>query len=222
MMDVLYVLGNGSRFDNLEFRLSLRSLEKHAQNLGRVFICGYKPDWIQNVVHIPCDDPYQREKNVFNKMLKACDSDISNDFLFMNDDFYMVQDFNCESYPYFVNGDVVFIDNPSRYQKIQNKTLRKLQSMGFEKVLDFRAHCPMRINKQKFKQLNGYFVTTLKDECGYSPRLLYGTMFADWIQRAPDCKIWNLVQLQTMELPLVNILKLYTQQVLILKIPMVN
>lgn len=39
-MDVCYVLGIGSLYDNLELRLSLRSLEKNAKNLESIFIIG--------------------------------------------------------------------------------------------------------------------------------------------------------------------------------------
>lgn len=37
-MDILYILGNGSVHDNMEIRLSLRTVEKYAKNLDRVFI----------------------------------------------------------------------------------------------------------------------------------------------------------------------------------------
>jgi len=45
-VDVVYPLSNGSHWDNNELRYSLRSLEKYALNLGRVFVVGppRKPD----------------------------------------------------------------------------------------------------------------------------------------------------------------------------------
>ena len=89
-MDALYVLGNSSEYDNLELRLSLRSLERNAKGLESVFIVGEKPRWIKNVVHIPVDDVYTRENNVFRKILTACKLDISKNFFFMNDDFYIM------------------------------------------------------------------------------------------------------------------------------------
>ena len=58
MIDFLYVLGSGSEYNNLELRLSLRSIDKYAHNLGRVFIVGEKPDWIKNVIHIPVKDEF--------------------------------------------------------------------------------------------------------------------------------------------------------------------
>ena len=42
-MDVLYYIGAGSMRQNIELRLSLRSLEKHGKNIDRVFLVGNKP-----------------------------------------------------------------------------------------------------------------------------------------------------------------------------------
>ena len=47
-MDTLYVLGNSSKYDNLELRLLPRSLEQNTKGLESVFIVGEKPDWIKN------------------------------------------------------------------------------------------------------------------------------------------------------------------------------
>lgn len=189
-MDALYVLGNSSQYNNLELRLSLRSLEQNAKDLESVFIVGEKPDWIKNVVHIPVDDVYTRENNVFRKILTACKLDISENFLFMNDDFYMMKPFIMEDYPYFVNGEVVCISKPSLYQMVQNKTLNELQSKGIERVMDYRVHSPIVFNKEKFLTLEGYYKSTKLERVGYSPRMLYGNFFVDNYIQADDCKLW--------------------------------
>lgn len=190
-MDALYVLGKSSQYDNLELRLSLRSLERNAKDLESVFIVGEKPNWIKNVVHIPVDDVYTRENNVFRKILTACKLDISENFFFMNDDFYMTRPFIMGDYPFFVNGVVEGIQNPSRYQKVQNKTLNCLQSNGINMVMDYRVHCPIIFNKEKFLQLEKYYKATKFDEVGYSARLLYGNLFADNPIICEDCKLWS-------------------------------
>ena len=190
-MDALYVLGKSSQYDNIELRLSLRSLERNAKDLESVFIVGEKPRWIKNIVHIPVDDVYTRENNVFRKILTACKLDISKNFFFMNDDFYMTRPFTMEDYPYFVNGGVVSIPNPSRYQKIQNKTLDKLQSKGINRVMDYRVHCPIIFNKEKFLKLDSYYKETKLENVGYSARLLYGNLFVDNPIICEDCKLWS-------------------------------
>lgn len=189
-MDALYVLGKTSQYDNLELRLSLRSLEQNAKGLDRVFIVGEKPDWIKGVVHIPVDDVYTRENNVFRKILTACKLDISENFLFMNDDFYIMKPFVMDDYPYFVNGEVVGISKPSLYQMVQNKTLNELQSKGISRVMDYRVHCPIVFNKGKFLLLEEYYKEAKFDKVGYSPRLLYGNLFIDNYIQTGDCKLW--------------------------------
>ena len=77
-MDVCYVLGKGSLYDNLEIRLSLRSIEQNGSNIGRVFVVGEKPDWIQSVVHIPFEEKYTKENNIFGKIITVSKTDISD------------------------------------------------------------------------------------------------------------------------------------------------
>ena len=45
-VDVLYVIGNGSVADNNELRYSLRCLDRHGKNVGRVIISGDIPDFV--------------------------------------------------------------------------------------------------------------------------------------------------------------------------------
>ena len=189
-MDALYVLGKSSKYNNLELRLSLRSLETNAKDLESVFIVGEKPNWIKNVVHIPVDDVYTRENNVFRKILTACKVDISKNFFFMNDDFFMMRPFVMADYPYFVNGEIVGISNPSRYQEIQNKTLNELQSKGITRVMDYRVHCPIVLNKEKFLMLENYYKSGKLEKVGYSPRILYGNFFVEDYIQTDDCKLW--------------------------------
>ena len=41
-MDVLYYIGVGSMRNNMELRLSLRAIEKHCKDLGKVYVVGNK------------------------------------------------------------------------------------------------------------------------------------------------------------------------------------
>lgn len=98
-MDILYVVGKGSEWNNNELRYSLRSIAKNGKNIGRVFLVGCKPDFVSNeVTFIPCDDPYgQPHKNILHKVLYSIEhSDIGNHFLISSDDHYYIKptDFN--------------------------------------------------------------------------------------------------------------------------------
>lgn len=49
-MDVLYIVGTGSKHDNLELRWSLRSLAKFGRGVGRVIVAGVPPAWLSGDV----------------------------------------------------------------------------------------------------------------------------------------------------------------------------
>lgn len=122
-MDVLYVLGTGSTHNNQELRYSLRSLARYAQNIGRVYVVGECPRWInKNVVtHIPCDDPYDRKcKNIWHKVFYATEySNISNEFLLSSDDIFHIKPIDLDNYPYFhKNGGKVGVDSSLRNTRI--------------------------------------------------------------------------------------------------------
>ena len=71
MISVVYPLGTGSKWQNNELRYSLRSLSK-ISGIGDVFIVGEKPDWVRNVIHIPCKDvPFRKEYSIYTKIMAA-------------------------------------------------------------------------------------------------------------------------------------------------------
>ncbi|MBO7733082.1 MAG: hypothetical protein J6S67_11030 [Methanobrevibacter sp.] len=176
-MDILYILGYGSTMYDWEIRLSLRTLDKYATNVDRVFIVGKLPAFVKDVIHIPCGDPYQPSNNHFLKVFAAIDGNISENFLLMNDDFYMMRPFDVEKYPYYVRGKMELIENPSRYQKMLNRTLTYLQDKGHKTVWHYGCHCPIIYNKTNFLQLKPIFEKVKYDLIGLSPRILYGNMF---------------------------------------------
>ena len=95
-----------------------------------------------------------------------------------------------EEYPYFVCGEVVGISNPSLYQMVQNKTLNELDGKGINRVMDYRVHCPIIFNKEKFLLLENYYKATKLEKVGYSARLLYGNLFVENYIQTEDCKLW--------------------------------
>ena len=53
LVDLVYVLGKGSRWQDNELRFSLRSVSKNLSNVGQIFIVGQIPDFVKNCVHVP-------------------------------------------------------------------------------------------------------------------------------------------------------------------------
>lgn len=177
-LDILYILGRGSKHDNMELRLSLRCLEKNCHGMGRVFIVGNKPDWVQNVVHIPAEDTWTAENNAFQKILKACRSDISDTFLLMNDDFFMLKEFDID-YPQYVRGELKITDKDDPYSLSVNKTVEFLNDFGIEMPANFEVHCPILFNKHKFLLLENIAERFKKEQTGLLCRSLYWNIFSN-------------------------------------------
>ncbi len=103
-MDILYVVGKGSACGNMELLFSLRSIAKFGKNVGRVFLVGYKPEFVSDAVtYIPCDDPYPcAHKNILHKVMTAIvESDIDKHFLISSDDHYYTRLTDFDKLPVF-------------------------------------------------------------------------------------------------------------------------
>ena len=133
-MDVVYILNKESQSNDDELMFSLRSLQKYMTDLGKVFIVGDCPDWIHNVIHIPAKDEYsERWKNCMHKVTLACKDDrLSDDFIFMNDDFYATD--------YFIGAELPFYSIKGRDGGVNGPNW-------------FECHRPMRFNKECFLKM---------------------------------------------------------------------
>lgn len=102
-MDAVYILGRGSQASNEEIRHSVRSLDYHMLDLDRVFVVGEDPGFLPSAIHIPCDDTHAEGwKNTYRKVLAACaDERVSDTFLLMNDDFFMLESFMGKEWPFY-------------------------------------------------------------------------------------------------------------------------
>lgn len=153
-MDAVYVLGTGSQADNLELIYSVRSLAMHMLDLENVYVVGEKPRELPGIIHIPakdiCDVPW---KNVYNKTAKACEDErISEEFLFMNDDFFMLEPFYGAEFPFFT---------------IKNG------NGGVDGMQSFHVHCPIRYKKEWYLNMP----LDLNSKGTHSPRSFYGNFY---------------------------------------------
>jgi hypothetical protein len=178
-IDVVYVLGTGSNWSNNEIRFSLRSLEKNLKGMGRVFIVGELPDFIQGVVHIQHPDEYGPaipDGNIIKKVLRAiADPSLSENFLFINDDHVLLKPVVAEKIPYFHKGDLnsfpdSYFENKNRWRKTLKRTRDVLNFKGLT-ALHFDCHTPMLINKTLFPEVMGQFDYGV--DKGYTMKSLY-------------------------------------------------
>lgn len=174
-MDILYYIGKGSHHQNLELRYSLRSLEAHCKDIDNVWIVGNKPHFLNdNVKYLWVEDSGAWWQNAFYKTMAAIEAGISDNFLLMNDDFFMLKDFRAATYPRYHKGEMPD-EAKNKYQEAIVNTKHILQNLG-KSVLHYGVHCPMRINGKKYLQLARFYK---KDFAGgaISARCLYGNLF---------------------------------------------
>lgn len=107
-VDVVYALGTGSIWQDNELRYSLRSLEKYALDLGRVFIVGEKPPWLTGVVHIPVKDTCRcnKDANIINKVRAAIKAGCTERFIFASDDQCLLAPVRLADLPAYASGDL--------------------------------------------------------------------------------------------------------------------
>ncbi len=196
-MDIVYIVGTGSVWQNNELRYSLRSLEQHFR-YNNVVIVGHKPDWVQNVIHIPMVDGYAnvhggKYKNVVKKTIAACEDErVSKHFVLMNDDFFFLQDCT-EIKPYTTGLLQTLIEkytksNRNQYGNALLRTKRILKLHGIEKPLSYAVHYPIVYEKAKFLQM----MNTIDWEANpASWRTLYGNLFQIGSIERKDPKVNN-------------------------------
>jgi len=157
-VDVVIPLGNGSKFDNLELRLALRSIAINLPNINQIWIMTeYAPTWLINVNVVKSPDLYTNNKdaNLFTKVLQACDtSDVAEHFLFWSDDQAILKPVNLNKWPVVINsrGPDKFTNNSTWPKRMQN-TFKYLANKGHNLTYNFDSHVPQMFSKTLFKSL---------------------------------------------------------------------
>lgn len=205
-MDVLYILGNGSRWNNNEIKYSLRSLEKHGKNYGRVFITGEKPYFINDqVIYNYQPDKYIPQINHLLKVLWTFqNTDISDDILLMYDDVFFIKDIDVQNYPFYFRReetpDNFNISNTHTKSLIYTKNV--LTTLG-KPTKDFSLHCPITYNRQKFYEFYEKFKEyndIYSKEFGLSARNAYANNLEIVGEYLPDVKINRILTKRDIEL----------------------
>jgi hypothetical protein len=152
LIDIVYPLGTGSRHSNNELKFSLRSVEKHLTGWNKVWIIGEFPRWgNKQLKYIATDFKYEKALNILEKLKIACEcAEISDDFLYMNDDHIFLENCDAATYPnYYSNEakDEILKNRPfvDPYVEMIKKTDSFMFGMKY-----YDIHKPIIINKKKF------------------------------------------------------------------------
>lgn len=198
-MTFVYPLGSGSKHDNLELKISLRSIEKFA---GEVFVIGEKPHWITGVQYVPFPDhsKHNKDGNMIQKVLKVCGYDWVDDiFIRMSDDHVVLSD-HPKFHPYYyglldsvASGDL----NSDSWKNRALCTVMLLRENDYP-TWNFDTHAPVVVNKHKFVEvmdgIDKYFAFY---DRGYVINSLYFNMctgkYGDVYNQLPDKHVLRLL-----------------------------
>lgn len=157
-MDVLYVIGTGSKWYNYELKYSLRSLEKYGKNVGQIYIVGFKPHFInENVIHIPCDDTKNKKhKCILNKVITAIESGkLPEHFLISSDDHIYVKETDFDKLPVYWYRDFINGSHEKEYMESLLETDQFLKEHNIS-TYSTNPHCNTHFDIKiynKYKEL---------------------------------------------------------------------
>jgi hypothetical protein len=156
MVDIIIPLGIGSKSNDDELRLLLRSIEKNGIGYNKIIIVATKsPNWLQNVELLQYDDILTQNKdgNIINKVLFALKnvSDISNEFVWTCDDCVILQEFDFSAIPPIFNNRSKkdFSEKGNRWQKRIRRTFDFFEERNFPLKHNYESHVPQRFPKNE-------------------------------------------------------------------------
>lgn len=189
-IDVVYPV-QPTRNGNAELRYSLRSLKNMPH--GKVHIFSDRIPWLsKEIVWHPSSDKPGRSRfaNVNETLLRACnDPNVSDPFVFMNDDFYVMKPIT--DLPYYCNGTLQQhwdylhqFYTMSKYMRDLLETQSVLKEMGYG-TIDFEVHAPILFYKDKLKEVLTKFPNTA------CRRTIYGNLMEVPYEQVIDFKIYG-------------------------------
>jgi hypothetical protein len=184
-MDFVYICRDG---ENEELRYSIRSVLLSFPE-AKVWVVGGKPKWYSGN-HVFLEQNDNKYANAVNNLKAVCDtSDISDNFILMNDDFFIIK--KIETIEQFYNGllsekidKFTKITGSSMYIRKLITTNNKLNKLGFTKPLDYELHVPMPMHKAGL-----LYILNQYPECLW--RSMYGNLFNVGGSQMEDVKVYK-------------------------------
>lgn len=185
-MTIMYTIGTGSRWSDNELRYSIRSMVKNTP-VSRIIIVGHKPDWIQNIDHIPFKDGPRKALNIHMKTLAACD--ITDEFIQAADDHFVLKptDFSI----YYHSGPIREKRYTGAYYKITHNTSKAIPNGFF-----FNLHIPMKMNSGKYREIMARYDWSKND---YLVKSLYANNIGVEGMLSKDCKVREFMRLDRIQ-----------------------
>lgn len=195
--DVLIVLGRGSKWSNTELRYCLRSLEKYAKNMGKIWVVGNDPGFLSPEVGFAQHDDFgkNKEHNIAEQIYHACKTlPMTDNFFWINDDTFLLKDTDISTYPYYSGGSLrrkwsATAKNGYRVALMQTEAQLIAKNLP---TITFEIHCPIRYSKEKFISLKHWIDLSARVPMGLTFRSVYCNVLGIAPTNLPDMKLGNV------------------------------
>ena len=175
-MDIVYILGTGSKHDNIELRMSLRSICKYGQNVGRVIVAGDPVDWLSDdVVKVKIPVKYKRKHHEMMNRVQFCVENgiVDGEFLVSSDDHFYVKPTDFDNYPFY-----------AKNLKLRNRAVKGEKCFGYhlslvqtrvllEKyrmpIINFEQHCNTHLHAKVMRDFKWLLDETYTLDRGSPP-----------------------------------------------------
>ena len=154
--DLIYILK--ADIDTEELKYSLRSVEKNFP-INRVWFVGGQPEGLEPDIRIPHEQVGSSKwEMIRSSMWKAIsDERLSEDFFLFNDDFFVMEPVDTDSFRNFVDGtlgrridELHSESGMNAYTRTLFKLEQELKTMH-EPTMNFDVHLPMLLNKEQVR-----------------------------------------------------------------------
>lgn len=178
-MDIVYIVGNGSIDDNLELRMSLRSIAKFGRNVGKVIVAGRPPAFLSDeVIKLPVLDKYPyKHSNILTCVETVVKKGlVKGDFLYSSDDHFYVRETDFDNYPVYKKSDelrknVVYSDPYFKYHRSLVDTRLLLEKHGLP-ICNYSQHCNTHMNADIIMEFEWLLHESYKLKYGVEPTSL--------------------------------------------------
>lgn len=199
MIDVVYTFKYDRRSWNHQLKYSLRSIEKHLSGVRNVYVIGFRCN-MPGVIQIEHNDILSATRNIMDKLqFMANHRDLSEDFLYMGDDHFLLKDVEAEKYPVYSNGTLreLFATQNNSYKMMVKSTFEELEARGVQ-AKNYNIHCPVVYNKTMMRAIAGLY--PLSKPLGYLSKSLYLNTFPPHSSiELKDCKISKNISVEDMK-----------------------
>jgi len=178
-IDILLPLGPGSRFENVEIRHAIRSIEQHAIGLRHIVIVGAIPRWLretERVRLVPLREfRCNKASRISLKVKWAFENlDLTERVAFWNDDYLMLRNFDIRAIPDYYRGEL-WRSRKDSWRRLLNHTAETLHAHGYG-VKHFDIHVPIIYERAKFLAINDWWERGRLDKQGLVAKSVYGNI----------------------------------------------